>query len=406
MAESQSMTSAEVVAKALIEEHSDFLRESVAMIAAEIMEAEIARQIGAGKGEVTEARSTHRNGYRPRPWATRVGEIELAVPRKRSGESYFPSFLEPRKRSEKALLGVVMEAYVNGVSTRKVDHLVSELGIRMSKDQVSRICRELDVQVEAFRTRPLEGAYPYLWLDAKHLKVRDRGHVHSKALMVAFAVHESGRREVIGIEIAESETEAGWAAFLRELVARGLEGVRLAVSDDHLGLKAAIAKVIGCPWQRCTVHFIRNMHGHCKKGQRNMVSAALREVFNAEDLADAQERSASVIERLAPTVPKVAALLEEAEEDLLAFYRFPQAHWPKLRSTNNIERVNKEIARRSDVVGIFPNDASAIRLVGALLIEQNDEWLLTRGYLSRESIGLVLEDQAEANGKEVAALER
>lgn len=405
MAESQSMTSAGVVAKALIEEHSDFLRESVAMIAAEIMEAEIARQIGAGKGEVSEARATHRNGYRHRPWATRVGEIELAVPRKRSGESYFPSFLEPRKRSEKALLGVVMEAYVNGVSTRKVDHLVSELGIQMSKDQVSRICRELDGQVDAFRTRPLEGAYPYLWLDAKHLKVRDSGHVHSKALMVAFAVHESGRREVIGIEIAESETEAGWAAFLRELRARGLGGVKLAVSDDHLGLKAAIAKVIGCPWQRCTVHFIRNMHGYCKKGQRNMVAAALREVFNAEDLADARERSASVIERLGVTVPKVAELLAGAEEDLLAFYRFPAAHWSKLRSTNNIERVNKEIARRSDVVGIFPNDASVIRLVGALLIEQNDEWLLTRGYLSKESIGLVLEDQAEASGREVAALE-
>jgi putative transposase len=406
MAESQSMTSAGVVAKALIEEHSDFLRESVAMIAAEIMEAEIARQIGAGKGEVSEARLTHRNGYRSRPWATRVGEIELAVPRKRSGESYFPSFLQPRKRSEKALLGVVMEAYVNGVSTRKVDHLVSELGVQMSKDQVSRICRELDGQVEAFRARPLEGAYPYLWLDAKHLKVRDGGHVRSKALMVAFAVHESGRREVIGIEIAESETEAGWAAFLRELRARGLEGVRLAVSDDHLGLKAAIAKVLGCPWQRCTVHFIRNMHGHCKKGQRNMVAAALREVFNAEDLTDAKERSASVIERLSGSVPKVAALLEEAEEDLLAFYRFPAAHWSKLRSTNNIERVNKEIARRSDVVGIFPNDRSVIRLVGALLIEQNDEWLLTRGYLSQESIGLVLEDQADGSRSEVAALER
>jgi putative transposase len=406
MAESQSMTSAGVVAKALIEEHSDFLRESVAMIAAEIMEAEISRQIGAGKGEVAaEARSTHRNGYRPRPWATRVGEIELAVPRKRSGESYFPSFLEPRKRSEKALLGVVMEAYVNGVSTRKVDHLVSELGIHMSKDQVSRICGELDGQVEAFRTRPLDGAYPYLWLDAKHLKVRDRGHVHSKALMVAFAVHESGRREVIGIEIAESETEAGWAAFLRELVARGLQGVRLAVSDDHLGLKAAVAKVLGCPWQRCTVHFIRNMHGHCKAGQRNMVSAALREVFNAEDLRDAEERVAAVAERLAPTVPKVAALLTDAEEDLLAFYRFPSAHWPKLRSTNNLERVNKEIARRSDVVGIFPNDRSVIRLVGALLIEQNDEWLLARGYLSQESIALVLEDQGDEDRSEVAALE-
>ncbi|MEZ5077306.1 MAG: IS256 family transposase [Solirubrobacterales bacterium] len=406
MAERQSMTSAEVVAKALTEEHPDFLRESVAMVAREIMEAEIARQIGAGKGEVSEARATHRNGYRQRPWATRVGEIELAVPRKRSGESYFPSFLEPRKRSEKALLGVVMEAYVNGVSTRKVDHLVSELGIHMSKDQVSRICGELDEQVEAFRTRPLEGEFPYLWLDAKHLKVRDRGHVHSKALMVAFAVHESGRREVIGIEIAESETEAGWAAFLRELRARGLEGVRLCVSDDHLGLKAAVAKVLGCPWQRCTVHFIRNMHGHCKAGQRNMVSAALREVFAAEDLSDARDRAASVIERLTPTVPKVAALLEEAEDDLLSFYRFPSAHWPKLRSTNNLERVNKEIARRSDVVGIFPNDRSVIRLVGALLIEQSDEWLLARGYLSQESIALVLEDQGDESESEVAALER
>jgi len=406
MAERQSMTTPEVVAKTLIAEHGEFLREAVAMVAAELMEAEISAEIGAGKGEVTGTRSTHRNGYRPRPWATRVGEIELAVPRKRSGESYFPSFLEPRKRSEKALLGVVMEAYVNGVSTRKVDHLVSELGIHMSKDQVSRICRELDGQVEAFRTRPLEGDYPYLWLDAKHLKVRDRGHVHSKALMVAFAVHESGRREVIGIEIAESETEAGWAAFLRELRARGLEGVRLCVSDDHLGLKAAVAKVLGCPWQRCTVHFIRNMHGHCKAGQRNMVSAALREVFAAENLEDARERAAAVIERLAPTAPKVAALLTEAEEDLLAFYRFPASHWPKLRSTNNLERVNKEIARRSDVVGIFPNDRSVIRLVGALLIEQNDEWLLTRGYLSKESIALVLEDQGEKNESEVAALER
>jgi putative transposase len=327
------------------------------------------------------------------------------VPRKRSGESCFPSFLKPRKRSEKALLGVVMEAYVNGVSTRKVDHLVSELGIHMSKGQVSRICRELDGQVEAFRTRPLEGVYPYLWLDAKHLKARGRGHVHSKALMVAFAVHGSGRREVIGIEIAESEAEAGWAAFLRELRARGLQGVRLAASDDHLGLKAAIAKVLGCPWQRCTVHFTRNMHGHCKKGQRNMVSAALREVFNAEGFDGARERSAAVIERLAPTAPKVAALLEEAEEDLVAFCRLPPAHWPKLRSANNIERVNKEIARRSDVVGVFPSDDSVTRLVGALLIEQNDEWLLARGYLSKESIGLALEGQAEGSGGEVATLE-
>ena len=405
MAENQSMTSAGVVAKALIEEHSDFLRESVAMIAAQIMEAEIARQVGAGKGEVSEARSTHRNGYRQRPWATRVGEIELAVPRKRSGESYFPSFLEPRKRSEKAL-----RRGHGGLRQRRLHAQGRPPGLRARDPHVKgpglAHLPRAQRPSRGLPHPPAGGSHPYLWLDAKHLKVRDSGHVRSKALMVAFAVHESGRREVIGIEIAESETEAGWAAFLRELVARGLQRTRLCVSDDHLGLKAAIAKVLGCPWQRCTVHFIRNMHGHCKKGQRNMVSAALREVFNAESLESARERSASVTERLAPTAPKVAALLEEAEEDLLAFYRFPAAHWPKLRSTNNIERVNKEIARRTDVVGIFPDDSSVIRLVGALLIEQNDEWLLTRGYLSQESIGLVLEDQAEGDGSEVAALEQ
>lgn len=251
----------------------------------------------------------------------------------------------------------------------------------------------------------MEGRYPYLWLDAKYLKVRGPAHVFSKALMVAYAVHESGRREVIGIEIAETETEAGWAAFLRDLKARGLHGVKLAVSDDHQGLKAAIQKVIGCPWQRYSVHFVRNMHGHCRKEQRNMVGAALREVFNAENLTDAKERAASVIERLKPTVPKVAELLAEAEEDLLAFYRFPQAHWPKLRSTNNIERENREIARRSDVVGIFPNDQAVIRLIGALLIEQNDEWLLTRGYVSKESLVPVLNDRDEPTREEVAELE-
>lgn len=404
-ADKSMTTSAEVVAKALVDEHPDFLREAVKLVAAELMEAEISSQIGAGLGEVNGERSAHRNGYRSRPWDTRVGEIELQVPRKRSGPSYFPSFLEPRKRSEKALLGVVMEAYVNGVSVRKVDRLVTELGIHMSKDQVSRICRDLDVQVKAFRERPLEGRFPYLWLDAKFLKVRGGPHVFSKALMVAYAVHETGRREVIGIQVGETETEAGWAGFLRDLNARGLTGVKLVISDDHPGLKNAIQRVIGSPWQRCTVHFVRDMHSHCRKEQRNMVGAALREVFNAENHEDARERVQAVIERLTPTVPKVAELLAEAEEDLLAFYRFPQAHWPKLRSTNNIERVNREIARRSDVVGIFPNDQAVIRLIGALLIEQNDEWLLTRGYLSQESMVPVLEDRDQATREEVETLE-
>jgi transposase-like protein len=401
MAESQSMTTPEVVAKTLISEHADFLREAVATVAAQIMEAEISAQIGADRGEVSAARSTHRNGYRDRLWETRVGEIELAIPKKRSGEAYFPSFLEPRKRSEQAIVSVVMEAYVNGVSTRKVDRLVEQLGIAsMSKDRVSRLCKALDEQVTAFRERPLEDPFPYLWLDAKHVKVRDRGHVYSKALVIAYGVHKSGHREVIGLDIGEVESGAFWVEFLRELRARGLHGVRLCVSDAHEGLKAAIARVLGCPWQRCTVHFVRDMHQHCRPQQRGMVSAALREVFQAEDYEQAKERATVVIERLTPAVPKVAELLEEAEEDLIAFYRFPSAHWSKLRSTNPLERVNREVGRRSDVVGIFPNDASAIRLAGALLIEQNDEWLISRRYLSEESLALVLEDQGD-DGQDV-----
>ncbi len=406
MAESQSMTTPEVVAKTLIAEHSDFLREAVAMVAAQLMEAEIAGEIGAGHGERNADRATHRNGYRGRLWETRVGEIELAVPRKRSGAAYFPSFLEPRRPCEQAIVSVVMEAYVNGVSTRKVNRLVEQLGISsMSKDRVSALCRELDERVDAFRNRPLEGAFPYLWLDAKHLKVRDRGSVRSKALVIAYAVHESGCREVIGIDIGETETEAFWVEFLRDLVARGLSGVRLAISDEHKGLKAAIERVLACPWQRCTVHFVRNMHGHCRRDERGLVSAALREIFDATDAETARDRLGSVLERFHGTVPKVAELLEEAEEDLLAFYRFPAPHWPKLRSTNPLERVNREVGRRSDVVGIFPNDTSAIRLAGALLIEQNDEWLVARRYLSAESIALVLEDQGDEGGEEVPALQ-
>lgn len=406
MAESQSMTTPEVVAKTLITEHGDFLREAVAIVAAQLMEAEIAGEIGAGRGERSSERTTHRNGYRERLWETRVGEIELAVPRKRSGEAYFPSFLEPRRPCEQAIVSVVMEAYVNGVSTRKVDRLVEQLGISsMSKDRVSALCRDLDERVDAFRARPLEGAFPYLWLDAKHLKVRDRGSVRSKALVIAYAVHETGRREVIGIDIGETETEAFWVAFLRELVARGLSGVRLAISDEHQGLKAAICRVLACPWQRCSVHFVRNMHGHCRRDERGLVSAALREIFDAPDAKAARERFGTVLERFRPTVPKVAELLEEAEEDLLAFYRFPQPHWPKLRSTNPLERVNREVGRRSDVVGIFPNDGSALRLAGALLIEQNDEWLVARRYLSAESIALALEGQGDEGREEVQTLQ-
>ena len=385
------MTAAEVVAQVRDGRLEDFVREAVVLVARELMEAEISAEVGAELGEVApEARVTHRNGYRPRPWETRVGEIELLIPRKREG-SYFPSFLEPRRRSEQAIVAVVLEAYVNGVSTRKVDRLVEQLGIEgMTKDRVSAICRGLDEQVELFRQRPLEGSYPYLWLDAKQVKVRDHGRVVSKALVIGYAVHETGVREVIGLDVGEVESGAFWTEFLRGLRQRGLSGVQLVVSDDHEGLKAAIARVLSSAWQRCTVHFVRDMLYHCRRDQRGLVAAALREVFNAEDHAQARERIGHVIARLESIAPKVCRLLEDAEEDLIAFYAFPTEHWTKLRSTNPLERVNKEIGRRTDVVGIFPNDAAAIRLAGALLSEQNDEWLVQRRYLSVESMQLVL----------------
>jgi transposase-like protein len=391
MAEGQRMTAAEVVAQVRDGRLEDFVRDAVVLVARELMEAEISAEIGAELGEVApEARVTHRNGYRARPWETRVGEIELLIPRKRQG-SYFPSFLEPRRRSEQAIVAVVLEAYVNGVSTRKVDRLVEQLGIEgMTKDRVSTMCRALDEQVELFRSRPLEGAYPYLWLDAKQVKVRDHGRVVSKALVIAYAVHETGVREVIGLDVGEVESGAFWTEFLRGLNKRGLSGVRLAVSDDHEGLKAAIARVLSCSWQRCTVHFVRDMLYHCRRDQRGLVAAALREVFNAENQDQARERIGHVIARLEPIAPKVCRLLEDAEEDLIAFYLFPPEHWTKLRSTNPLERVNKEIGRRTDVVGIFPNDAAVIRLAGALLSEQNDEWLVQRRYLSVESMALIL----------------
>jgi putative transposase len=391
MAEGQRMTAAEVVAQVRDGRLEDFVREAVVLVARELMEAEISAEVGAELGEVApEARVTHRNGYRPRPWETRVGEIELLIPRKREG-SYFPSFLEPRRRSEQAIVAVVLEAYVNGVSTRKVDRLVEQLGIEgMTKDRVSAICRALDEQVELFRQRPLEGAYPYLWLDAKQVKVRDHGRVVSKALVIAYAVHETGVREVIGLDVGEVESGAFWTEFLRSLRQRGLSGVRLAVSDDHEGLKAAIARVLMSTWQRCTVHFVRDMLYHCRRDQRGLVAAALREVFNAEHQTQARDRIGHVIARLEPIAPKVCRLLEDAEEDLIAFYLFPREHWTKLRSTNPLERVNKEIGRRTDVVGIFPNDAAVIRLAGALLSEQNDEWLVQRRYLSAESMQPIL----------------
>src|SRR5215211_4495277 len=391
MAEGHRMTAADLVDKLLADEHADVLRDSVAWLVTQLMEAEVVGLTGAELGErAPERRQAQRNGYRQRRWDTRVGELELAIPKLRTG-SYFPSFLEPRRRAEQALVAVVQEAYVNGISTGKVDRLVEQLGLQgMSKDQVSRLCRGLDEQVTVFRERPLEGAYPYLWLDAKVERVREAGGVRHKALVIAYGVHATGRREVVGIDVGEAETESFWRAFLRSLRARGLDGVQLVVSDAHTGLHTAIAKVFGCRWQRCTVHFLGDMLGHVNRTQQPLVSGAIRGIFTAGSAAEARERLGQVVDQLRPHAPKVTRLLEDAEADLLAFYGFPAEHWSKLRSTNPLERVNREIGRRSDVVGIFPNDAALLRLAGMLLLEQNDEWLVGRRYLSETSMTLVL----------------
>ena len=403
MAETKRMTAEQVVSYLLEEEGVDFLRESLRWVVQQLMEAEVSELIGAARGERSSERLTHRNGYRPRSWSTRAGEVELAIPKIRRG-SYFPSFLEPRKRSEQALVAVVQEAYVAGVSTRKVDQVVESLGLRISKSEVSRICQGLDEQVDAFRNGPLEGRYPYLWLDAKIEKVRDGGRVVQKALVLAYAVHETGYREVIGLDVGESETEAFWRSFLRSLVKRGLAGVQLVVSDAHVGLKAAIAQVLGCPWQRCTVHFLRETLGHVRKDQQGMVAALLRPIFNADDRDVARELVGDALERLRKPLPKVAGLLEDAEEDLLGFCGFPLMHWPKLRSTNPFERVNREIGRRTDVVGIFPNDQALIRLATSVVIEQNDEWLVGHRYLSNHSLEAILADDKKDEPEEAREL--
>jgi transposase-like protein len=400
MAEVTRMTVDEVVSYFLEGEGVDVLRESLLWVCQQLMEAEVSELVGAGRGErAPEERLTHRNGYRPRPWHTRAGELELAIPKIRRG-SYFPSFLEPRRRSEQALVAVIQEAYVAGVSTRKMDQVVESLGLRISKSEVSRICQGLDEQVDAFRNRPLEGRYAYLWLDAKVEKVRDGGRVVRKCLVLAYGVHESGYREVIGLDVGEAETEAFWRSFLRSLVERGLGGVELVVSDAHAGLKAAIAQVLGCPWQRCSVHFLREALGHARKEQQGMLAALLRPLFNASSGEAARELVGDALERLRGPLPKVAAMLEAAEEDLLAFYGFPADHWTKLRSTNPLERVNREIGRRTDVVGIFPNDRSLIRLAASVVIEQNDEWLVGRRYLSAHSLEALLDGEREERAEQ------
>ncbi|MGH7777366.1 MAG: IS256 family transposase [Candidatus Dormibacterales bacterium] len=369
----------------------DFLRDGLKLLAQELMEAEVTELAGAGRHERSRERQAYRNGYREREWDTRVGTIDLEIPKLRQG-SYFPSLLEPRRRHEKALLSVVQEAYVHGVSTRSVDQLAEALGLKgISKDQVSRICRELDGQVEAFRTRPLEGEYPYLMLDATFEKVRQDGRVTSQAVLIAVGVKSTGEREVLGVEVGQAEDLEVWRGFLRQLVSRGLTGVRLVVSDSHLGLKQAIAEVLaGAAWQRCRVHFMRNALATVPKRAQQMVAAMLRTIFAQADQAAARAQLAQIATMFEKRYPKLVECLRGAEEEVLAYYNFPAEHRRQIWSTNSLERLNKEVSRRCDVVGIFPNRQALLRLVGALLEEQNDEWAVSRRYFSTESMNKLL----------------
>ncbi|MGH7015421.1 MAG: IS256 family transposase [Stellaceae bacterium] len=380
---------------ALLEKSSDadLLREMIGFTAHRLMELEVAGLTGAGHGERSTDRINWRNGYRERDWETRAGTVELRIPKLRKG-SYFPVFLEPRRMAEKALTAVIQEAYIQGVSTRSVDALVQAMGMSgISKSQVSRLCEEIDGKIAAFLDRPLEGDWPYLWLDATYLRCRTGGRIVSTAVIVAVAVNSDGRREVLGMDIGPSEAETFWTEFLRKLGRRGLRGVRLVVSDAHEGLKAAVAKVLHASWQRCRVHFMRNVLAHAGKSGRRVVAAFIGTAFAQEDAETARVQWRQVADQLRPKLPKLAALMDEAEADVLTYMSFPKDHRPKLHSTNPLERLNGEIKRRTEVVGIFPNEAAITRLVGAILLEQNDEWAVQRArYMTLETIGPLSDD--------------
>jgi putative transposase len=372
---------------------ADILREMISFAAERLMELEVGALTGAARGEKNPLRLVQRNGYRERGWETRAGTVELRIPKLRKG-SYFPGFLEPRRMAEKALTAVIQEAYVQGISTRSVDDLVKAMGMSgISKSQVSRLCEEIDGKVKAFLDRPIEGDWPYLWIDATYLKVRRGGRVVSVAVIIATGVNSDGRREVLGMEIGTSEAEPVWTAFLRKLTRRGLRGVKLVVSDAHEGIKAATAKVLCATWQRCRVHFMRNVLAHAGKAGRRVVSAFIATAFAQETPEAARSQWRAVADQIRPKVPKLAAIMDEAEDDALAYMTFPKEHRAKLHSTNPIERLNGEIKRRTEVVGIFPNDDAIIRLVGAILLEQNDEWAVQRArYMSLETIAPLSHD--------------
>ena len=389
------MTDDMMTLRTLLEKSSDadLLREMIGFTAQRLMELEVQGRTGAGHGERTPDRINHRNGYRDRVWETRAGTVELKIPKLRKG-SYFPGFLERRRMSEKALTAVIQEAYIQGVSTRSVDDLVQAMGMSgISKSQVSRLCMEIDDKIQTFLERPLEGDWPYLWLDATYVKVREAGRIVSVAVIVAVGVNDRGRREVLGMAIGVSEAETFWTEFLRALARRGLRGVKLVISDDHKGLKAGAARVLNATWQRCRVHFMRNLLAHAGKQSRRVVAAFVTTAFAQEDAVAAKAQWRQVADQLRPKVPKLAHLMDQAEPDVLAHMSFPKEHRTKLHSTNPLERLNGEIKRRTNVVGIFPNEAAITRLIGAILHEQNDEWAVQRArYMTLETIAPMSHD--------------
>ena len=371
---------------------ADLIRDMLAFAAERLMNLEVEALTGAPAGVRSPERLTHRNGYRERAWDTRAGRIGLSIPKLRKG-SYFPAFLEPRRTAEKALTAVIQEAYVHGISTRSVDDLVKAMGASgISKSQVSRLCEEIDERVNAFLARPIEGEWPYLWIDATYLKTREAGRIVSTAVILAVGVNADGRREVLGVATGASEAEPFWTAFLRSLADRGLRGVKLVIADDHKGLRAAAARVFHASLQRCRVHWMRNAMAHLAPKQRPAVVAVLKTIFAQDTAEAAREQWTSVADALRERCPKLVELMDRSREEVLVYMSFPREHWGQIASTNPLERLNGEIKRRADVVGIFPNDRAVIRLVGALMLEQNDEWAVSRRYMSLESLSALSDD--------------